>query len=205
MKTGLLLTNFQASKHRSYIWDIVGETVDHYKNFGDFYAISCGSCDYPAPRPDSIDCGLDHTISNKEELKHNCPQAITKAVLKCDEEKCDKILIVSPFLRVNNFEFMKSKLCFLKDRNEYIEDTIYYDKQLNPNFIFGNTAIIKKAWTKRQWNYNISEPSKNVFENFANIASTKSLISNSVFVTKQDLKAIEVQVFWKTNIMYHQY
>lgn len=89
--------------------------------------------------------------------------------------------------------------------NEYVQDTIYYNKELNPNFIFGDIKIIEKAWTRRQWNYNISEPSKNIFENFANIASARNLILNSKFVTKQDLKAIELQVFWKTNIMYHQY
>lgn len=205
MKTGLLLTNFQVSKHRDYIWDIVEATVDHYKNHGEFYAVSCGSCDYPTIHPKNIDQTLDMPIADREQLKHNCPTAIMKAISKCVKEKCDKILMVSPYLRATNFEFMQSKLCFLSEMNEYVQDTIYYNKELNPNFIFGDIKIIEKAWTRRQWNYNISEPSKNIFENFANIASARNLILNSKFVTKQDLKAIELQVFWKTNIMYHQY
>ena len=44
MKTGIILNNFSVSKDRTYLWDTVVETVNHYKEkMQNAKIISCSS------------------------------------------------------------------------------------------------------------------------------------------------------------------
>lgn len=200
MSLGIILNNFSVSKDRAYLWDIIVDTVNHYKTeIPDSAIISCSS----GASPES-DLPLDRSYfyrSGTRESEHNNPILMQKAIEDCSELKCEKILLVNPYYRVNNFDFLDSKLSLLIDKDEYPSDFIK-KRSISFDFLHGSTDFINKAWSKHPWNYNIKNPSQNLFQKINNIVGSKKILENATFATKSDLSIEELKVFWKSNIKY---
>lgn len=199
---GLILNNFYISPERPWIWNIIEGTIQHYKSQGDFYV--AGSCAGVRPHDRPEDLGFDvlrmQSAANSIQAMHNNPSLIKDTVNECIDKKCEKLLFVTPFYRINNFKVLEnSSLAFLKGKFEYAIDIIE-DKNLSFDFLFADASIIKKVWNSRPWNYNIKKPSENLYENFINVVGKRKLMTNARFLSKHDLEIDEIKVYWETNI-----
>lgn len=204
MRVGLILNNFVVSKDRTYSWDVISDTVKHYReSLPDVYVTCCAS----GTKPDS-DCDIDllymGSPANSIQSNHNNPKLIRAIVKKCDDVGCDKILFVSPYYRVKNFDFLDEGLSVLIEENVYAEDLVK-SKELSFDFLCCNTKFIRKALTKRPWNYNLATPSQNLFESIYNIVGAKKILNQAKFLTKKDLAIEQAKVFWRSNIKYTQH
>lgn len=200
-KVGVILNNLHINRDRDYLWDIVEETVDHYKDNGALHVATYGACHLDsASFPSNADAMFFAPLGSQE-VYHNYPKLTMQGIDKCLEAGCKKILITSVYYKINKFDFLDDKICFLREKYEYSNDIIFRE-EFDPSFIYGNSSIIKKAWEKRSWNYDIKNPSKNIFQNFLNIASTAQMYSQFEFYSKPELELVEVVPYWRGNIRY---
>lgn len=202
MKTGIILNNFSVSKDRKYLWDTVAETVNHYKEkMPDAKIISCSS-----GVENDNDIGTYESYiyrGSTRESMHNNPVLIRRAINDFQSLKCEKLLFVSPYYRIHNFDFLDAdtKLGLLIDKNEYPSDFIK-NRSISFNFFYVAADFMAKAWEKHPWNYNIANPSENLFQKINNLVGTKKILNSATFLTKSDLSIEELKVFWKSNIKY---
>jgi len=202
MKTGIIFNNFSVSKDRNYLWDVFFDTISHYrKNLTKSSFLCCGSG--VAPENHDLD-GVFMQSKSAVENYHNNPFLMKKAIERCVELKCDKIMFINPYYRINNFSFLNSKISLLLDYGLYPEDMIK-SKQISFNFLYASSDFINKAWSKHPWNYNLQNPSENLFKKINNIIGCRKILKEGDFLSKQDLAVQELKVFWKSNIKYTQY
>jgi len=202
MKTGLILNNFHVSSETPYKWKFIAETADHYRQHGDFVIIASGSGVKPSSEySNKFDYVGLQSPSNKIQIMHNNPTLIKEALNICTKEDCEKVLLLNPYYRIDNFDFLKEDLALLINEYIYIDDYIIENK-MSFDFLYTNLNLIKRAWFGRPWNYNIKNPRENLFENFKNIIGKKMMSKKAKFFTKKQLKLTELVIYWETNIQY---
>ena len=202
MKTGIIFNNFSVSKDREYLWDVFFDTISHYrKNLTDARFLCCGSG--VVPENHELD-GVFMQSKNAVESYHNNPLLMGRAIERCVELECDKIMFINPYYRINNFSFLNNKISLLSDYGLYPQDIIK-SKQISFNFLYVSSDFIKRAWSKHPWNYNLQDPSENLFKKINNITSARKILNEGTFLSKKDLAVQELRVFWKSNIKYTQH